>query len=85
MACGPECKEQIAPGSHGWLDDSFQLEPTDLAIWSDYEDKPEFVRLKEFVQSVDGDVKVSIISEGSLLAIDDDYEISSFDKGMPKD
>ncbi len=72
-------------GSHGWIDDSFQLDPTDLSIWDDLKDRPEFSRLKEFVQSVDGDVQVSIILEDSLLAIDDDYEISTVEKQMPRD
>jgi hypothetical protein len=85
VACGQLCKEQIPMGSHGWIDDSFQLDPTDLSIWDDLKDRPEFSRLKDFVHSVDGDVQVSIILEGSLLALDDDYEISTAEKQMPKD
>ncbi len=85
IACGQECKEQFTLGQHGWIDDSFQLEPTDLDLWDQMQDHPDLVKLKTFVQSVDGDVLTSIILEDSLLCIDDDYEILTQEKLMPKD
>jgi hypothetical protein len=85
VAYGPECKDKYLVGSHGWIDDSFQLEPTDLDLWDKMADMPEFCHLKSFVQSVDGDVLTSIILEDSLLCIDDDYEIATKEKDMPRD
>jgi hypothetical protein len=74
LASGVECHEQLKPGTHCWLNDAFELEPTDLNLWDKFKDDPNFKRLKDFVDSVDGDVKTSIVSEVSLLAVDDDYE-----------
>jgi hypothetical protein len=76
VACGPEVKETFAPATHGWLNDSFELEPTNLALWDDFKNDPAFQKLREFVDNIDGDVQTSLIAEQSLLAIDDDYEIS---------
>ena len=83
--CGQLCKEKLAAGTHAWLNDSFELEPTDLSLWDYCRELPEFARLKDFVDSVDGDVRTSIVSEDSILAVDDGYEIQTQAKTMPKD
>lgn len=85
LAAGPECKDTWIKGTHAWLNDSFELEPTDLDLWPQHENEPEFARLRDFVQSVDGDVKTSIVKEGAILAVDDEYEAQSVLKTMPKD
>jgi NADH:ubiquinone oxidoreductase subunit len=85
LSNGPECREPLPRGTHAWLNDSFELEPTDLDLWSQHENDPEFARLKAFVQSVDGDVKTAIVKEAAILAVDDEYEATTVVKSMPKD
>lgn len=82
VSCGQLCKEQFKPGTHAWLNDSFELEPTNLNLWDEFKDDPNFKRLKEFVELVDGDVHSSLVSENSLLAIDDDYEMKEINRGI---
>jgi len=85
ISSGPECQEPLPTGTHCWINDSFELEPTDLNLWDDYKDDPVFTRLKSIVDNVLGVVKTSIISENSILAVDDDYEAGTSVKLMPKD
>jgi hypothetical protein len=82
LACGPEVKEVFPVGTHAWLNDSFELEPTNIELWNECKDKPEFKRLQEFVDNCDGDVKTSLVSEDSILAIDDDYEAKEINRGI---
>lgn len=82
VACGQECKEHFIDGTHAWINDSFELEPTNLDLWDLYQDNPKFSKLKEFVDLVDGDVRSSVVSENSILAIDDDYEGKEINRGI---
>ena len=82
MSCGLECKETFEMGTHCWINDSFELEPTDLNLWEESLDKPEFKKLKEFVDNCDGDVKTSLLSEDSLLCVDNDYEAEEINHGV---
>lgn len=84
LSCGPECVEPLPRGTHAWLNDSFELEPTDLNLWPDFEEDAIFARLKEFAHSVDGDVVTSIVKEAAILAVDDDYEVKTMVKSPIK-
>lgn len=55
-------------GDRCWIADSFELEPTNLNLWDKMKEWPEFKSLKEFVESVDGDVVTQVVMEDSLLA-----------------
>jgi hypothetical protein len=68
---GPECRLRIPRGSKCYISDGFELEPTDLDLWADYENDPIFKDLREFAQSVEGKIKTSLIHEESLLAIEE--------------
>lgn len=83
--CGQLCKEQFVAGTHAWVADSFELDESGLNLWDDFKDLPQFAMLKEFVQSVDGEVVTQIVRSDSLLAVDDDYEIGAVPIALPKD
>lgn len=82
---GHECKLDLKPGDHCWLNDSFELDSSGLDLWDDMKDDPKFLKLKEFVDKVDGVVKTQIVTEDAILAIDEDYEGSTVIKQMPLD
>jgi hypothetical protein len=82
---GHECKLDLKKGDHCWLNDSFELDSSGLDLWEQYQNEPEFLRLKEFVQKVDGVVKTQIVAEDAILAIDEDYEATTVLKQMPLD
>lgn len=85
LEAGRECKEDFTRGSHAWINDSFELEPTELDLWQYHEHEPDFKELRSFALSVDGRVLTSLIKEGAILAIDDNYEVKTVVKSMPKD
>lgn len=80
LSRGKECVLDIEPGAHCWIDDSFELEPTNLDLWIEYCDKPEFKSLLEVQQKYGGEVKTSLVLEDSILVIDPEYQGSTVQK-----
>jgi hypothetical protein len=71
VAQGPDVQERLPTGTRGFIADNFELEPSDLNMWAELKDRPEFKDIREFVELVDGEVTTQIISESSLLAVED--------------
>lgn len=55
--------------------DGFDLLNIDMkyddALWEQYKDHPAFAAMRKFVDEVDGIVKTKIVSDGSLLAVEE--------------
>lgn len=66
-------------GDHCLIYDAFELTHVSLDLWHLYKDLPEFCGLLKYAESVDGDVKTKILTEDSLWAVDNDYEVQSVD------
>lgn len=71
VATGPDVVSKLGIGLKGFINDNFELEPSDLDLWEDLQHDERFSKLKEFVDRVDGEVTTQVIHEDSLLAIDD--------------
>lgn len=82
VAKGKDVREDFKRGDHAWLNDSFELEPSDLDLWDEYKDLPEFAELKAFVEQVEGRVRTQIVIEDSILVLDNDYEIETQTRGI---
>lgn len=77
---GIECKTDYEVGGHYWIDDSFELEPTDLNLWPEFQDKDEFKKLKELCEMYEGKIKTQLILESSILVHDPEYQCGSQNK-----
>lgn len=55
-------------GQHLVISDGFELEPVDFDLWEKYQDLPEFKKLKDFNNQVEGKVVTTVVHEDSIQA-----------------
>lgn len=72
LAQGPSVDEIFPIGTRAIIQDGFELEPTNLNLWGDWQDHEAFRGLKSFVQEVDGEVLTQIVAQGSILGVYED-------------
>jgi len=68
LAWADDCQFTWHKGFHGLLDDGLELEPSNLDLWEEHKDDPEFAEMKQFVEEVEGIVETKIVHERSILA-----------------
>lgn len=76
------CRSELKMGDHCWIYDAFELYSADLNLWDEYKDLKEFEGLKRFVEACEGQVETRLIAEDQILAIDNEYEAISEDRGL---
>jgi len=71
VSVGPEVKDKtLQRGMKAYVHDGFEFERIKMEnLWDDLKDLPEFAELLKYVDDVDGVVRVEIVPEGSVLAV----------------
>lgn len=69
---GPEFSEAVKRGSKCYVHDGFEFEEIKYdELWDALKGLPEFSALKAYVDDVDGQVTVQLVTESALLAVED--------------
>lgn len=68
---GPHCVTPFPKGQEVYVHDGFEIETSGMNLWEKYRDDPAFRVLKDYVDSVDGEVSTDILTEDSIIAIED--------------
>lgn len=71
VAKGPDVMESFSIGQKCYLSDAFELDDSDFDLWEELQDDPRFKDLKQFVDDCEGTVRTQIVSEWSILAVED--------------
>jgi co-chaperonin GroES (HSP10) len=79
---GREGTMDVNRGDHCLIHDAFELDTCGLDLWPEMQDLPEFSALKKLQQEFDGQVVTRIVTEHSLLCVDNEYLASSEDRGV---
>ena len=74
VAHGPQVREPLPRGSTVFLHDSFEMEDTDLDMWDQLKELPEFSRLKSLCETYEGEILTQICHESSVLCHDDAWD-----------
>jgi hypothetical protein len=68
LTAAKDCRYEWKRGEHCFISDGFEAEPTELSLWDQYKDLPEFAELREFIANVGGKVRCQLVHEESVLA-----------------
>lgn len=71
IATGPECVTEFSAGQKVFVHDGFEFDRVNLDLWETLRHTPDFAKLNEYVMAVDGIVKVELVTESSVLAVEE--------------
>jgi hypothetical protein len=72
VSVGPEVREKFKMGQRAFVHDGFEFEDIKQDyLWDDLQNEECFKGLKEYVTELDGDVAVKIVTESSILAVEE--------------
>ncbi len=72
---GTQCTYDLDRGDHCWLYDAFELTECEINLWDKLKCQPEFEKLRALSEDLDADVVTKLVFEGSILAVDPEYQI----------
>lgn len=72
ISCSSEIgNTDLKRGDCCFVQDGFDLLDADFDLWDALKDEEEFQSLKAYVEKVDGIVRTKLVSDGSLLAVEE--------------